>query len=219
MTRGQAIGETRSNVRRPAGRAATLLLGAGGILFAVYLLTRPYGSGGDGVEQFTSTWWVISHTAAMLGFVVIAWGLATRADALRDTPGYVPARVGAGFSAAGTALMLPYYGAETFALHVLGGDPQFAAVGGEVAVAETIRLQPVAAGLFGIGLIAFALGASAAADGFRRSGGSAFVGTLFAAAWVLFIPQFFLPPAARMGCGVLLLVACVVFAVAQPRER
>ncbi|WP_066904842.1 hypothetical protein [Millisia brevis] len=198
---------------------AAVLLSAGGVLFAVYLLTRPYRVAGDTVEQFASVWWLVSHTAAMVGFVAIAGGLVEGARILRGTAGARAAGRSAGFAAVGAALLLPYYGAETFALHVLAGDPVVSTVGGvtaagEMPVAESIRLHPLPATLFGIGLLAFATGAVLAGLALVRAGGPRYAAVLLGAAWIVFISQYFVPPAGRMAVGVLLLVACVAFAVA-----
>lgn len=201
----------------PNPTPAAVLLAAGGALFAVYLLARPYRAAGDTVEQFTSTWWLVSHVAAMAGFVAIAWGLVERARVLRGTVGERLAGRSAGFAAVGVALLLPYYGAETFALHVLAGDPAVVAAGGEMPVAESIRLHPLPATLFGMGLLAFAIGAVLAGFALARTGGPRYAAVLFGAAWIAFIPQFFVPPVGRMAVGVLLLVACVAFAAASLR--
>lgn len=202
-------------VRAPA-RAAMLLSG-GGVLFAVYLLTRPYRAAGDTVEQFASVWWLISHTAAMVGFVAIVGGLAEAARVLRGPATARLASLSTVFAAAGVALLLPYYGAETFALHVLSAEPGVVMADGEMPVAESIRLHPLPATLFGLGLLACAGGAVLAGLALARAGGARFAAVLFGASWIIFIAQYFVPPIGRMAVGVLLLASCVAFAVALLR--
>src|SRR5687767_1844316 len=100
-----------SSKRLGAGALATA-----GLLFLLYPAIRPWSdeSTVDGaVASMGSGAWVASHAFAMVGFVLAALGLL----ALRDT---VPGRLAAASAVTtwiGAGLVLPYYGAEDFALH------------------------------------------------------------------------------------------------------
>lgn len=182
-----------------------------GALMAAYLLLRPYGDadGGDtlaAAEAFASPLWIASHVAGAAALVALAapWALVST-----GWPRWA--------AVVGVAMVLPYYGAETFALHEIGAR----ALSGDAATLElvaAVRDNPVAMTLFGVGLIALAAAGIGAALRWRRghartpvgargrppSGGALLPLAVVAA---LFLTQFFLPPAGRMAYGVIFAVA------------
>ncbi|NLE97539.1 MAG: hypothetical protein GX596_06065 [Propionibacterium sp.] len=179
-----------------------------GLLMTVYLVLRPYGDH-DGATTiaaagaFASGWWIVAHLAGALALVSFA-RLALR---LHDLAGSPLTRAARSLGLAGAVLVLPYYGAETFALHALGrralsGDPA------ALALVPDIRDGVVAMITFGLGLLLLAASAVTAAIAWRRRTGSN-------AAWplavliVAFLPQFFLPPAGRVAYGLLVLPAAL----------
>lgn len=102
---------------------------ATGVLMAAYLLLRPYGDVANSADPgaaaaFASGRWVAAHVCGALALAAFA-GLALR---LPGVVGGRLARVAAGTGFLAAVLVLPYYGAETFALHVLGRRAQAAAV-------------------------------------------------------------------------------------------
>ena len=110
-------------------------LAAAGALFVIYPLVRPWGDATpDGMAAaFGSPFWLVAHMAAMAAFVLV--GVAG-----------LPSRAAQAAWVAGTALVLPYYGAEAFALHALAGTPDVA------ALAEQIRMGATQVTVFGLGL-------------------------------------------------------------------
>jgi threonine/homoserine/homoserine lactone efflux protein len=69
--------------------------------------------------------------------------------------------------------------------------------------------------MFGIGLITLAVSGVLTAIAVARSGRlSRYAGWLFAIGYILFLPQFFGPPAVRIGHGVLLGIGLVWLAIA-----
>ncbi|MGA9871184.1 MAG: hypothetical protein WBQ44_08590 [Rhodococcus sp. (in: high G+C Gram-positive bacteria)] len=186
-------------------RSTVVLLVATGILFAIYPLLRPYSSemGRAGAEAFASPWWVVAHVSATLGFLALALFVRqVRAGTLVEVTTLV-----------GVALVLPYYGAETFALHALGTealqtDTSTTGSSDLVALAEPIRYGAVQVTMFGVGLVLVAVGAVAFA---LRTGGRGAL--LFAAGFLLFLPQFFAPPWLRIAHGLLILVGALLMAV------
>jgi hypothetical protein len=148
-------------------RHATRALIAGGVLLALYPAVRPWGDmtvDGEGTA-FASVAWPLAHLAAVAGFALVAVGLLGLRDALSDGPGAGAARGALGTWWLGTALVLPYYGAEAFALHTLGtrGDV-------DPALVEAIRMGAVQVTVFGVGLAAFAVAGVLAAVAVLRSG-------------------------------------------------
>lgn len=193
-----------------------------GVGMCLYLLLRPYGDTSADPAQvaaaFASPRWVGAH---LLGMVALT-SAARLALRLHDiTPGPLT-RAGRWSGLAGLVLVLPYYGAETFAVHVLGsralaGDP------GALVVAQQIRDHGLAMGLFGLGLALLALSGWASAQAFARLGSTTGGGIRRWAAWplgaciALVLPQFFLPPAGRMAFGLLTLAAALLVAVVAAR--
>jgi len=184
---------------------------ASGLLMLLYLTMRPYGDAGteltmEAAAAFASPWWLVAHVAGALALATYAL-LAVRVAAGSTGRAGPLSRATA---LTGLVLVLPYYGAETFALHVIGqealtGDPAV------LGVVEPIRNQPVAMTMFGVGLVLLAVSAVLLALAWVRSGtGPAWSIWPLAAGIMLFLPQFFLPPGGRMVFGVAYAVAAAV---------
>jgi len=174
---------------------------ATGVLMAGYLLLRPYGDVEQGAamaEAFASPAWVAAHILGALALASFA-RLALRVADLGDS---TTARIGRFTGLAGAVLVLPYYGAETFGLHAVGSralaDP------GTLELVAPIRNQPAALTMFGLGLVLLAVAAVCVG---RVLGRPAWP---LAAAMALVLPQYFLPPFARMAFGVATLIAAVI---------
>lgn len=187
-------------------RSTVVLLVSTGVLFAIYPILRPYSTetGAPGADAFASPLWVAAHVSAMIGFLTL--GLAVRAmnvGAVAEVTTWV-----------GVALVLPYYGAETFALYVLGAEAQSSGNYSLVDLAEPIRFGMVQTVMFGGGLILIAAGAVAVALAVGT-----WQGWVFAAGFVLFLPQFFAPPWLRIAHGVLILIGAVLLAVQRANAR
>ncbi|ALG08260.1 hypothetical protein [Kibdelosporangium phytohabitans] len=165
------------------------------MLFLSYPLLRPWhdeATVAGARESMGSTAWVIAHFLAMVGFVLVPIALLGMRERLGITSAVVM-WVGAG-------LVLPYYGAEDFGLHAAANNS-----GDLLAVAEATRYHPLAVVIFGAGLVALALGAVLVAMKDRSA-------VLFAAGFVLFLPQFFTPAPVRIAHGVLMLAGLAWFA-------
>lgn len=190
---------------------------ASGVLMAAYLLLRPYGDAGGGrqaAESMATQAWVVAHVCGMLALAQYARA-ALRLSEVVDTAWALVARRAA---LAGLVLVLPYYGAETFALHVIARrwlDTGDDSVSGLV---DVVREQPVALSMFGLGLVLLAVGGLCLAVAWQRAG----VGVRWAA-WplgvlvALLLPQFYLPAPGRMAYGVAYLIAAGVLAGAAFR--
>lgn len=179
---------------------------AAGVAFAAYPAVRPAGDSG---ADWASPSWLVAHLIAVAGFGLLVAGLAALWSAVRDGPGER-----AGFAAVvtggvGAVLVLPYYGAEVFALNVIGsrGDPALTSMG------DAIRFLPAAATTFVAGLLALAVASVLAAVAVQRSRVlPAWTGWLLAAGFVLYLPQFFAPAWLRVAHGVLVAAGCLAIA-------
>jgi hypothetical protein len=175
-----------------------------GVLFALYPVIRPYGDldATTTVGAFASPAWVIAHLAAATGFVLLPVGLLAL-DAGAAT-----------VMAIGAALVLPYYGAETFALHAIGTR---VAAGGDPSVLDLvspIRMGPVQIATFATGLVLVAVAAVRLAIVTRhRNGSRGSAGIPLAIGFVLFMPQFFAAPPWRIADGIVIGVGCLLLVV------
>jgi len=146
--------------------------------------------------------WIVAHLCGAAAIALWPFAAALLAHLL---PAGRAARAAVVTGGAGAALVLPYFGAEIFAIHELAGratatwDPAF------LDAITDIRLQPVAATMFGTGLLLLAASGVLVAvawwhaqDGARR-----WAAVPLAAALVLFLPQFFAGEPLRVAHGAL----------------
>ncbi|GAA2855406.1 hypothetical protein GCM10010517_13560 [Streptosporangium fragile] len=186
-------------------RLAALSFAVGGILFLLYQSVRPYAdeTALEGAAAMASPAWVTAHLAASAGFILATLGLLGLHLALGarlTLPGAVVAWIGAG-------LALPYYGAETFGLNVIGARAVRDQDATLLELAEQFRFAPVAVTMFLIGLALLAIGVITAAVGVWRSGAlQRWSGVPLSVGFALFIPQFYGTPALRITHGALLAV-------------
>lgn len=195
-----------------------------GILMATYLLLRPYGDADsatspEAAAAYASQWWVVAHLAGALALVQLG-RMGLRID---DLVGSRLTMVARWTGLAGAVLVLPVYGAETFGLHTVGkaaiDDPEV------MSLVEGVRGQDHPAGLaiFAVGLLLLAVCGVLTAVAWQRAVGAGRWSGPAWAAWplgigaALILPQFFLPPAGRMGFGVAFAVAALLLAVVAAR--
>jgi hypothetical protein len=204
-------------------RLGALALAAAGVLFVLYPLLRPWhdeNTVSGATASMASTAWVAAHFCAMVGFILLPLGLLAVRGAIgtgrSSTLAGRLATVAAVVTWIAAGLVLPYYGAEDFGLHAIAGKH----VGGLLDVVRAVRYQPLAITIFGAGLIALAVGGVLAAVAVWRSGVlPRYAGVLVAVGTVLFLPQFFGPPAFRIGHGVVFGAGLVILAAALWRAR
>lgn len=204
---------TRVSAQRHA--SGPLALTGAAVLFVLYPALRPWGDAtpAGAPSAFASPAWIIAHLAGVAGFVLVGAGLLALRDGLAPTPGRWLAGVSLGAWWIGTGLVLPYYGAESFALHAIGerigrtGDPS------PLDLVENIRLGTAQVIVFGSGLLLLAVAGTLAALAVARSQVlSRWAGVPFAAGFVLYLPQFSVGPGLRIAHGVLVAVGCVLLA-------
>jgi hypothetical protein len=188
-------------------RLGASALALAGLLFILYPAVRPWTdeSTVDGAtEAMSSGAWVASHLFAMIGFILLPFGLLALRNAVGGTRGEPLAFAAVVTGWIGAGLTLPYYGAEDFGLNAIAtktaeGDPTDL-----LGLAEAVRYGPVAVTTFSLGLLALGAGAVLAAVAIWRSGVlPRYSGIPFAVGFALFIPQFYTPGTVRIGHGLL----------------
>jgi hypothetical protein len=189
-----------------------VLFAIAGLLFLLYPAVRPWNdesTPAGAYDSLSSSAWVFSHLFAMIGFILIPLALLALRDRLGLRPA-ITAWVGAG-------LTLPYYGAEDFGLHGVATEGPRATL---LATADAIRFDAVPATMFAVGLLVLGAGAVWAAVLLWRTE-LRYPATLFAVGFALFIPQFYLPPAARIAHGVIVFAGCVWLGITatQPQRQ
>jgi hypothetical protein len=202
-----------SPARTRAG-AGAVALAVAGALFVAYPAMRPYHdetTAAGATTSMSSNAWVAAHLFAMIGFVLLPLGLLAITGVVGRTR---PAGLTLAATVAvwiGAGLCLPYYGSEDFGLHAIAGS--HGSQSNVVGLVDAVRTQPVALSTFGAGLVVLAIGAILAAVALWRSAVlPRWVGIPFAAALVLFLPQFYASPSVRIAHGVLMFVSLVLLA-------
>ena len=204
---------TTSAARIRWGAAALAIAGA---MFLAYPALRPYhdeNTVSGATASLASPAWVAAHFLAMLGFILVPLGLLALRAAVADTKAEPLTLTAAVLAWIGSGLTLPYYGAEDFGLHAIAGPDGHG--GGLLSLVRDVRYQPVAATMFGTGLLLLAAAGIIAAIAVWRSRVLARTsGIVFAAGLALFLPQFFGTPAIRIAHGVLLGAGLFILAAA-----
>lgn len=192
-------------------RLAALSLVIAGACFLAYPAIRPYTDEATlaGAEAFASSAWLLSHTLAMVGFILLILGLLGLYGRLRGTEAEQTGITALVLTWVGVGLILPYYGAETFALNAVGREAlRQNSVDLLLALTAAIRFGE-GVWLFGAGLIALAAGSILFGAAIWRSGIlPGWSGIPLALGFALFLPQFFAPPAVWITHGLLVAIGC-----------
>lgn len=184
------------------------LLIAVGAFFVLYPALRPWQDEtvpAGAAAAMGSPLWVTSHLFAMLGFILLP--AVPILFALRQPQGRRALVTAAITLWVGAGLVLPYYGAEAFALNAMStfGTSDL------VPASDAIRYGPVQGTMFLLGLLLIAIGAVFTAVGVAKSH-PWWLGVAFAAGFVLFGPQFVGTPEIRIAHGALIAVGCLILA-------
>ncbi|WP_332449251.1 hypothetical protein [Methanoculleus sp.] len=198
-------------MRKTRTYLAALSLVVAGACFFAYPAIRPYTDETTlaGAEAFASPAWLLSHTLAMVGFILLVLGLLGLYGRLRETKAERTGITALVLTWAGVGLILPYYGAEAFALHAVGREAiEQNSVELLITLTDAVRFG-AGVWLFGAGLIALAVGSILFGAAIRRSGTlPPWSGIPLALGFALFLPQFFAPAAVRIAHGLLVLAGC-----------
>ena len=186
-----------------------------GVGFATYPVVRPYADETTyaGLAAMASNAWLLAHLLGVLAFAALPIGLTRLGRHL--APGGSRATDSLGpLSYLALVLLLPYYGAETFGLHAIG---QYASPGDTtlLTVVDSVRYQPAAVTLFGLGLLAVAVvGVLLAIATWSHGAALRAAGLITGLTLALYLPQFFGTPTMRIAHGVLLGLGCLALAFA-----
>jgi hypothetical protein len=196
-------------------RLAALSLGIAGVCFLLYPAIRPFSDEATlrGAEAFASSAWLLAHSLAMVGFILLTLGLLGVSSQLRETTAGTLGITALIVTWIGVGLTLPYYGAETFALHAVGQES--VRENNVVLLVTLTNAIRFGAGIwfFGFGLLALAVGGILFAIAIWRSGIlRAWSGIPLAVGLALFIPQFYTTQPVRVAHGLLMMVGCWVLA-------
>lgn len=213
---------TTPHVTPPRSYAARGPLLLAGVAFVAYPALRPYGpeTGQQGAADLGSTLWLVSHSLGMVGFVALALGLRA---AVAHTPWHwsgtsLPATETRAWLA--VAFLLPYYGAETFALNEMARHATATGQWEAMEVVEAFRYAPLAMTVFGIGLLMLLLVAGRLVMGLWHAGTPARTGALLAAVGLAtYLPQFFGTPEVRIIHGLVLAAGLATLALTGLTSR
>lgn len=208
----------------PGRNLAAAALALAAILFALFPLTRPWADQSgtvDGlIEATASQWWVPSHMFGAIGFLLLALGALAVREAARGTPGDRPGWFAAVATLLGTGLLLPFYGGESFGLHVIGASAQAGVVQNAQELIDGIRFDTIAVTTFALGLIGVAAGGILLAVAAIRARLAVPGAAILAAVGVAsYLPQFFGPPWVRIAHGILLAIGLLWLAYCLRTSR
>jgi hypothetical protein len=163
-------------------------------LLALFPILRPFGDESavlsDNAQAYASTLWVLSHSLAGLGFVLLPLGLLGLYEHLKDTGAEKRAFKGLVFGILGAGGILPVIGVEAFALNAVGQAAVQQNNLDLLGLVDSIRFGPDFAFLLG-GLILLAIGGILFASAVWASGTlPKWAGVLFGVGLALFFPLF-----------------------------
>lgn len=194
-------------------RLGAIALGVAGVLFLLYPVLRPWHDETTlegATAAMSSNAWIASHGFAMIGFILVPAGLFALRNVLSGTRAEPLAFAAALAGWLGAGLTLPYYGAETFGLSAIASAVAAGHASDLVRRVDDVRFGTVALASGTLGLVSLAVGAAMAATAIRKADVlPRHSGIPFALGFVLSIPQFFAPPLARIGHGLLLAVGSI----------
>ncbi len=218
-SRKTMVGEKQASRAIPIHTAWVRLTAIGlaiaGILFILYPAIRPFSDEVtlQGAAAFASPQWILAHTLAIVGFILMTLGLFGLYLLLQASRVNRLAFWGLVLSWIGVGLTLPFYGAEVFGLHAIGQAALAQQNAAVLALANQVRFGP---GFIVIitGLLLLAIGAILAAIAIWKSLRLAkWGGVLFAFGFALYIPQFVATQPIRVAHGVLIAIGCIWIAV------
>lgn len=217
--------EKKSLVQRSANayrvHLAAMSLAVAGILFVLYPALRPFSDEASllGAAAFASTEWIVAHVLAILGFILLTFGLFGLYISLQGTAVERLAFRGLVLSWVGTGLTLPFYGAEVFGLHAIGQEAIRQHNAALVSLANNVRFGPGFIMIL-VGLLLLAVGSIIAATAVWKSHTMPkWSGIPFALGFLLYLPQFVGTQPIRVAHGLVVAAGCLWMAVGMWRQN
>ena len=192
-------------------RLAAMALIVAGILFVLYPALRPFSDEASlqGAAAFASTEWIVAHVLAMLGFILLTFGLFGLYISLQETTVERLAFRALVFSWLGIGLTLPFYGAEVFGLHTIGQEAIRQHSAALVSLANEVR-SGTGFVMIVVGLVLLAIGSIMAAIAIWRSHiFPKWSGIPYALGFLLYLPQFLGTQPIRVAHGLVVAVGCL----------
>lgn len=192
-------------------RTGAVLLGISALLSVAFPLVRPFFADPDmsspeslaiAAKGFTASAWVAAHLMAMIGFVLLIFGMMTLYAYLSESKVERRAFQAMILSLSGIGLVLPSLGVELYTLPMIGrlyldGNADVFNLMG------AIRMEPVSALVFLIGLLLLAIGGIVLAVAIWQSEVlPKWAGVAFAIGLALYLPVF--PHVIRIVDGLLI---------------
>ncbi|RXR26798.1 hypothetical protein EQW78_08230 [Oerskovia turbata] len=220
-----SIDRTHPDLGLVRPRTGAVLLAVAGVVFLVFPLLRPWVpedvTTPELAAAFASGRWIAAHLCGAAGFWLLPAAFLGLHERLAGTRGQAPASGAVVTGWLGAGLVLPYFGAEVFGVHAIARNAVTTGSLDFLTTIDAVRMQPVAMTLFGLGLLAVGASGLLAAVAVWRGGlVPRWPGIPLATGMVLYLPQFFTPPAGRIAHGVLLAVGCwlVAWALSSSAE-
>ncbi|GAA3404857.1 hypothetical protein ACFFNY_27745 [Paenibacillus hodogayensis] len=202
-------------------RLASLALFAAGLCFVLYPAFRPFSDEASlqGAEAFASGRWVVAHVLAIIGFVLLTYGLYGLHLRLQATGAERTAFLALAFGGLGVGLTLPFYGAEVYGLHVIGLEAIRLQNADLIRLADAIRSGPGLV-MFVIGLVLLAVGAIYSCIAVWKSRVMAkWCAAPLTVGLLLYLPQFIAAQPMRIAHGALVAIGCMWLAAAMRTEK
>lgn len=210
LSAGSAPLRSRSaNASRIRGSSVALVFA--GILFVLYPALRPFSDEASlqGAAAFGSMEWLVSHVMAILGFILLSFGLLGLHLLLQHTAVERLTFRALFLGWLGTGLTLPFYGAEVFGLYALGQEALHRQNAELIALAGDIRFGSGFI-MIVIGLLLLAVSTIMAAIAIWRSKLlGKWSGMPLALGLLLYLPQYVGTQPIRVVHGLLITVGCL----------
>ncbi len=142
-----------------------------GLFFVLFPLIRPFfdESAIGAAAGFSSARWLLAHASGMLGFILLALGFLGVCLRLQRTNVERRSFLALVLCWIGAGLTLPFYGAESFGLQVIGRTAQAQGSMDILAMANQVRFGP-GLGFIGAGLLLVAAASIVLATAVWKSG-------------------------------------------------
>lgn len=201
-------------------RFAAIALTVAGIFFVLYPSIRPFSDevSLSGASAFASMEWILAHVIGILAFILLAIGQLGLYLSLQNTSAEKLALRCLVFAWIGIGLILPFYGAEVFALNAIGQEAIQQQSNDLMSLADKIRFGP---GFFMIvaGLIILAVGLIQGAVTIWKSRMiPKWSGIPLAFGFLMYLPQYMGTQPIRIADGLVITIGCLWIATGLWRQ-
>ncbi|WP_456278747.1 hypothetical protein [Bacillus sp. AK128] len=200
---------------------AVIALLFSGILFFLYPTLRPFSDETtlQGAAAFASLSWLLSHVLGIIAFMLLPVGLLGLYDIIENKNAQKTAFYGFLFCYVGMGCTLPFYGAEVFALDVIGQEALNQNRDSVLELANAIRFGPGFLMIL-IGLTLLAIGSALVAISIWRSGTmTKWAGIPLALGFILYLPQYVATQPLRIIHGLVIAIGCIWIALVIWKHR